>query len=281
MEYALFYAEGVDALPYRPEDDDVGEWQDRWSARGVIEYGERLRPDQDATTVRMRGDDLLVTDGPFTESKESIGGFDIIEAADLDEAIEVAAGHPAARFGRVEIRPFVRWPDAEPNSRVVPRDFLDRPVRGRRYLMLVVAGDGDPTDDREGSDPEDWVTEMDGRRVRLFGEVLEWPDAATFVRKRDGEVLLSDGPFSESKEWIAGFDLLEVEDLAEAIEVASKHPMARGGSLELRPLWPFDLHDDHVARFQREAPTHDVRTEVSASAALAMLERTTATSDAG
>ncbi|MFF2274247.1 YciI family protein [Agromyces sp. NPDC058126] len=272
MEYALLYAEGADALPYVAADDNVGEWVDEVVARGVSEFGERLRPEQDATTVRVRGGELLVSDGPFTESKESIGGFDVIDARDLDEAIEIASRHPVASFGRVEVRPFMRWPDAEPGARIVPAGFAEREPRGRRYLLLVIA---DPAGERpasEGADddngPEAWVTEMDGRGVRLFGEVLRGPEDATFVRRRDGEVLVADGPFTEAKEWIAGFDLLEVADLAEAIEVASKHPMARGGTLELRPLWPFDPHEDHTERVEREAAEVAVRLEPRAADAV-------------
>lgn len=273
MEYALFYAEGNDALPYVPADDNVGEWVDELETRGVSEYGERLRPEQDATTVRVRGGVVLVVDGPFTESKESIGGFDVIEARDLDEAIEIASKHPVASFGRVEIRPFVQWPGAEPDARIVPDGFAERPARGRRYLMLVVVDPtGEPADDdssSEENDPEAWVREMDGRGVRLFGEVLRRPADATFVRRRHGEVLVTDGGFAEAKEWVAGFDLIEVRDLAEAIEVAAKHPMARGGAIELRPLWPFDVHEDHVARVEREAADRDRRLEPAASEALA------------
>ena len=62
----------------------------------------------DATTVRIRGGEVLVTDGPFAETKEQIGGFDVIECADLDEAIEVASKHPVATYGSVDVRPF--WP---------------------------------------------------------------------------------------------------------------------------------------------------------------------------
>lgn len=281
MEYALFYAEGDEPLAYVPAADDIGDWVDDLESRGASEYGERLRPDQDATTVRVRDGQLLVTDGPFTESKESIGGFDIIDVADLDEAIEIASRHPAAAFGRVEVRPFMQWPDADPEARVVPPGFRDRVAGGRRYLMFVVAepkgrravigddgGEPTPTEDPAGDDPEAWVDEMDGRGTRLFGEVLRGPDDATFVSRRAGEVLVSDGPFAESKEWIAGFDVLEVRDLAEAVEVASKHPMARGGTLELRPLWPFDVHDDHVARHEREAAERGIRVEPAAAEVL-------------
>ena len=59
--------------------------------------------------MRIRSGETLITDGPFTESREVIAGYDILECADLDEAIEVASKHPMARFGRIEIRPFWIW----------------------------------------------------------------------------------------------------------------------------------------------------------------------------
>jgi hypothetical protein len=68
--------------------------------------GQELAPVRDATTIRVRGGEVVVADGPFAEAKEQIGGFDILECADLDEAIEVAAKHPVARFGSLELRPF-------------------------------------------------------------------------------------------------------------------------------------------------------------------------------
>ena len=74
--------------------------------RGVRLTGDRVRAASDATTVRVRGGETLLTDGPFAETKEQMAGFDIIECADLDEAIEVAAKHPMAKLGMVEVRPF-------------------------------------------------------------------------------------------------------------------------------------------------------------------------------
>ncbi|HEV2932511.1 MAG TPA: YciI family protein, partial [Streptosporangiaceae bacterium] len=68
--------------------------------------GHQLRPVSDASSVRVRDGEVLVADGPFAETKEQIAGFDIIEAADLDEAIEVASRHPVASYGTVEVRPF-------------------------------------------------------------------------------------------------------------------------------------------------------------------------------
>ena len=73
--------------------------------RGVLEGGERLRPTSDATTVHVRDGEVLTADGPFAETKEQIGGYYVVDAADLDEAVEIAAKIPAARAGSVEVRP--------------------------------------------------------------------------------------------------------------------------------------------------------------------------------
>jgi hypothetical protein len=86
-------------------DDGCGGWTEEMQERGVIRGGAGLRPPMEATTVRVRDDQVLLTDGPFAETREQIGGFCLIECADLDEAIEIAAKHPAAGYGTIEIRP--------------------------------------------------------------------------------------------------------------------------------------------------------------------------------
>ena len=78
---------------------------------------------------------------------------------------------------------------------------------------------------------------MTHRVVLRGGARLRSAEDATTVRVREEEVLLSDGPFAETKEWIAGYDIIQCEDLDEAIEVASRHPVSRLGSIEVRPLW--------------------------------------------
>jgi hypothetical protein len=74
-------------------------------ARGVLKDGNRLRPTTDATTVQVRNGEVLTADGPFAETKEQMGGYYVVECADLDEAIEVASKVPAAGTGTIEIRP--------------------------------------------------------------------------------------------------------------------------------------------------------------------------------
>lgn len=85
--------------------DGCGGWTEEMLARGVIRGGAGLRPPTEATTVRVRDERVLLSDGPFAESREQVGGFCLIECADLDEAIEIAAKHPAAGYGTIEIRP--------------------------------------------------------------------------------------------------------------------------------------------------------------------------------
>jgi hypothetical protein len=81
-------------------------WLDDLQARGRWVIGDQLAPPRRARAVRMRDGKKIVTDGPFAETKEILGGFDIIEAESLDEAVEIAAGHPVAEFGTIEVRPF-------------------------------------------------------------------------------------------------------------------------------------------------------------------------------
>ena len=94
-----------------PGPDDTREeegfpWLDDLRARGMWTTGDRLASPKKARSVRVRNGKPLVTDGPFAETKEAVGGFDIIECGSLEEAVEIAAGHPVAQTGTIEVRPF-------------------------------------------------------------------------------------------------------------------------------------------------------------------------------
>lgn len=106
------------------------------------------------------------------------------------------------------------------------------------YMMFVC---GTPIEDPDAAHVADaiaWMQEMDARGVRKFGSRLRGAGSATTLRSDGDAVLVSDGPFAETKEQILGFDLLECADLDEALEVAGKHPWVKVGSIEVRPLWP-------------------------------------------
>jgi hypothetical protein len=110
-------------LIYTPETDEVpppdvaeashvayGQFTAEIKRRGLFQAGEALTPTSTATTVRVVDGETVATDGPFAETKEALGGFYLIEARDLDEAIEVAAKIPASRSGSIEIRPIWELP---------------------------------------------------------------------------------------------------------------------------------------------------------------------------
>jgi len=110
-----------------------------------------------------------------------------------------------------------------------------------KYMLMICWNDSVELTAEEGAAmgraTESWVAEMDARGVRLQGDRLRPVSDATTVRVRDNEVLIADGPFAETKEQIAGYDILECGDLDEAIEVAAKHPVAPYGAIEVRPFW--------------------------------------------
>jgi hypothetical protein len=107
MRYLMLVSQEPEGTPV--EDTEPIEWVTEMRERGVRQLGARLRPASDATTVRVRDGEVLLTDGPFAETKEQIAGYDVIDCADLDEAIAIAARHPVAAWGTIEIRPF--WTD--------------------------------------------------------------------------------------------------------------------------------------------------------------------------
>jgi hypothetical protein len=108
MRYILMICQDESTVRVADEmrsDPEGFAWFEEMDGRGLLRGGARLRPSGDATTVRVRGEEVLLSDGPFTESKEQMAGYNVIECSDLDEAIEVASRHPVARYGSIEVRP--------------------------------------------------------------------------------------------------------------------------------------------------------------------------------
>ena len=123
-------------------------------------------------------------------------------------------------------------PDSAP---AVP---LPEPGEGKiQYVMLVCTDAAvDPREFARIEPVDPWVAEMNGRGVRLYGSELEPPGRARTVRVRDKHAIVTDGPFAETKEQIAGFDIIECADLQEALRVAGAHPTTRHGTIEVRPF---------------------------------------------
>jgi hypothetical protein len=125
MRYLLLiYApEATEVPPEEAMAESIGEY-DRFTQhvrdRGALEAGEALHPTTAATTVRVVDGKTLATDGPYAETKEALGGFYLVKAADLDEAIAYAAMIPAARDGAIEVRPIFEFGDAAADGSAEP-----------------------------------------------------------------------------------------------------------------------------------------------------------------
>lgn len=234
MQYLMLVCNDPEAEAYDPEDDRIGDWVDRYTANGWRLEGQRLRPPSDGVTVRRRAQKVLTTDGPFAEAKESIAGYDLLDCPDLDAAIEVAQTHPMSRFGRIELRPIDslglkdvgKLPAAPAGSSLFFQFVVDTP-------------DGEPFVQAE-DDIEAWVNRYRSSGVLRSGERLAGPGSATTVRRRGGKLLVTDGPYADTKETLAGYGVLACRSLDEAVRISGEHPMARWGCLEVRAFWPFE-----------------------------------------
>jgi hypothetical protein len=116
MRYLLLIYTSEDVPEPSPDEraatmQAYGVFTENVKARGAYLGGEALEPTPTATTVRVRDGQTLTTDGPFAETKEALGGYYLVEAKDLDEAIEYAASIPGAKWGSIEVRPIWELPE--------------------------------------------------------------------------------------------------------------------------------------------------------------------------
>jgi len=111
-----------------------------------------------------------------------------------------------------------------------------------KFLMTVgVEPIADPVDG--GVDIETWVENHDASGARFWGDRLAPASQAKTVRIRKGGALVTDGPFAEAHEAIAGLDILECETIEDAVAIALDHPMSRGGVIEVRPFFDWDSEE--------------------------------------
>lgn len=204
---------------------------------GHLIASEALAPAHSAVTVCSRDGKLSVTDGPFAETKEQLGGLFLIDARDLNDAIRVASHIPSVRSGTVEVRPTLRLiGQANGAARTPPASS------GARYVCLVCYEektlDGLPKAEWDAlvadSAAYDQALERSGHMV--IARALASVQCATIVRVRGGKLSVTDGPFAETKEQLGGFILIAAKDLDDAIRVAARVPVARLGSVEVRAV---------------------------------------------
>jgi hypothetical protein len=194
-------------------------------AASAILAGDALTPS--AAGVRITGgpDAPTTTDGPFAESAEVACGYYVFDAENLDEALTLARDVPAAKHGAIEVRPTFHAFDAEWSG------------SGGQWLALLL----EPPASAHTPETPEWQAEAarHGEFAAAAGDhivggaALHEPTSATTVRVRDGQVLLTDGPYPESAEVATGFYLLSAADRDEAVKIASMIPAT---TVELRQL---------------------------------------------
>ena len=173
-----------------------------------------LAPARSARTLRGAGGKPVATQGPFAESREQLGGYYIVDAPDLDEAIRLASQNPAlATVGvAIEIRPSLAG-------------VAETPGAGDRFLLAVY---------RDGElDADAWTAFVDALRGRLeAAELLAPAGSATTMRLADDKTALADGPFADTRAQIAACAVVRAADLDDAVALAARC----GGGIEVRAI---------------------------------------------
>ena len=220
--------------------DDELFWRGHWAPGG-----QALLSAPTAKTLRWKNDKVVVTDGPYAESKEQLGGLVVLEARDLDHAVELMSKHPGVRVGPIEIRPvneealkqqseaFAECGEeaALPSARAesfaclgfIPGNNWDAISQSELAAMLEQCAAFDKARRRNGH----WVS----------GIALQGVETAKTLRLKGDHLLVTDGPFAETKEQLGGVVVNRFRDMHQAVEVLSAHPALRYGVvIEIRPI---------------------------------------------
>jgi hypothetical protein len=191
----------------------------------AIRSGDALLPAAAAARISGGPDAPIITDGPFAEGAEVAGGYYVFEAENLDDALALARDVPAAKRGAVEVRPIFHTVDSEwSRSDATWLALLLEPP-------AAVNTPGTPEWEAEAARHGEFAAAA-GDHI-IAGAALHEPATATTVRVREGQTLLTDGPFAESAEIATGFYLLKAADRDEAVKLASMIPAS---AVEVRQL---------------------------------------------
>jgi hypothetical protein len=222
---------------------DIDVLNEEMIAKGVRIFAGGLRPASSAKSLRAQPDGkVLITDGPYLETKEHIGGFWVLEAADLDEALAWGRKAVIAYRAPVEVRPFFRSNVAtEAGRHSFDRTDWENPRHSGspRYLAAIHLPDEfDPSsvDEAMVRDIDTLNKEMDAAGVRVFAGGLGPVSSAKSLRAQPhGKVLITDGPYLETKDHIGGFSILEA-NLYQVLAWGRKVVIACCAPFEVRPF---------------------------------------------
>ncbi len=200
-----------------------------------------LEPVATAATVRLKSGRPFITDGPFAETTEQLGGFFLLELENLDEAIAIASRLPPASKGTAEIRPVVAL-EGLPPSRPIP--FAGE---GSLKPYMILSYDNEAYWKEAGEDAKRsamgeamlLARQLHERGQYVTCSPLHPAETATCVRMRNGKRHITDGPFAETHEVLGGFYIILTESREAAVEFGARHAAISHGAVEVRPL--FDL----------------------------------------
>jgi hypothetical protein len=199
-----------------------------------------LKPVETATSVRVRQGQTQVTTGPFAETAEQLGGFFLIDAPSLDDAIAIAERLPSAQKGTVEVRPLFEL-DGLPTDQF-HADVSMMGQGGFVYMLLCYDDEqawqvaGPAALEAAMNQAVELTHRLHSRRQYISAAPLHSSSAATSVRRREGHRLVTDGPFAETREVLGGYYLIVARDLNDAISIAAQHPGAKLGTVEIRQI---------------------------------------------
>jgi hypothetical protein len=226
----LLFKEAKDASAPQPTAmAEMKKYSAELASQGVFRCGAPLAQASAGASVRVRGGNAFVSDGPFAETKEVVAGFWIVAVADRDEALAIARRCPHARHAPVEVHA-MRKRFAFPDSK-----------RGTPFLLAFRREPG--VSDPDGAKYREMIAfaEELAREGTLFDIApLASDPAPARIETRGAKTLVTDGPFAESKEGIGGYALVRAAGGEEGIEIAKRFPHARWGPVEVREILFFD-----------------------------------------
>src|SRR5262245_57815489 len=204
-----------------------------------VGQGGALQSSQSAKTLRQKAGKLIVTDGPFAETKEQLGGFGVFEATDMDEAVALMSKHPGLRFGALEIRPI----DEAMTDRCQPKRAPSKGPAGGKKFVCIAYGDEANWNALSASQRDALIEECItygethlGHAGWVGGVALQQTNTAKTLRSRGGKVIVTDGPYAETKEQLGGVAIFTFRDMDDAVASWSQHAALRvGDTLEVRP----------------------------------------------
>jgi hypothetical protein len=244
-----------DAMPKTRQDAVIEEcfaYDDKLRKNGHwVDGGQALQTARTAVTLRWKNGKVVVTDGPFAETKEQLGGIGVLETRDMDQAVELLSKHPGVRLSpfAFEIRPA--------DEELLKRQMASEMNTERRSAAAVAPGTEAETmkfaclgyvaeenwDAISKSEQDAMIEECtafdEARRKNgqwVSGVALQGVRTAKTVRSKGGQVVVTDGPYAETKEHLGGIVVMGMKDMNHAIGLLSTHPGLRFSvAIEIRP----------------------------------------------